>query len=57
MPYHSFNTVLVCDLNIYIHVLDHLGCLKWLTAHQDYTPNEKTVHGATPVYFAAQEGR
>lgn len=36
---------------------DHLECLKWLTKHPRYTPNEKTAHGATPVYFAAQEGR
>lgn len=37
--------------------VDHLECLKWLTQHPQYLPNEKTVHGATPVYFAAQEGR
>lgn len=37
--------------------LDHLECLQWLTKHRLYVPNEKTVHGATAVYFAAQEGR
>ena len=36
---------------------DHLECLKWLTKHAKYVPNEQTVHGATAVYFAAQEGR
>lgn len=36
---------------------DHLECLKHLTSYHDYVPNLKTVHGATPVYFAAQEGR
>ena len=40
-----------------LFVSDHLQCLQWLTRHEDYVPNEKTVHGATAVYFAAQEGR
>ena len=36
---------------------DHLECLKLLTTHSGYIPNIKTVHGATPIYFSAQEGR
>ena len=37
--------------------IDHLTCLKQLTQRADYVPNQVTVHGATPTYFAAQEGR
>ena len=36
--------------------LDNLACLQYLTQHPQYVPNEQTAHGATPVYFAAQEG-
>ena len=36
---------------------DNLSCMKVLTRHEDYVPNEVTKSGATPVYFAAQEGR
>ena len=35
---------------------DHLDCLKYLTGHSSYVANEQTSHGATPLYFAAQEG-
>ena len=38
-------------------VSDNLDCLHLLTQHPKYVPNQRTVHGATPTYFAAQEGR
>ena len=41
----------------YCPCTDHLECLKWLTKHPKYISNEETDHGATAVYFAAQEGR
>ena len=36
---------------------DQLPILQWLTRHPKYKPNERTIHGATATYFAAQEGR
>ena len=53
---HLSSLIVPAYLHLTTSSLGHLQCLKLLTSHPQYIPNEQTVHGATAVYFAAQEG-